>query len=276
VRKSLFIGAFFPLALAAAAGADVSFEQEAKFGGLAKIMTMGKPMKTVTYISADKMRTDSGRVVQILDLAAEKIYDLDTKERTYTVMTFEEMRQKMKAAITVPLNLEMAAIPEIVAIACEVKPKIATLVPERRAELTTEGGLDVVSYQTSIQKVVRQLKEAGILVSLFIDPDKGQIEASREIGAQAIEFHTGCFCDVTSEMQASSELTRLSQAVKMCQGTGLKICAGHGINYDNAGQIAAALTEVEEYNIGHSIVARSIFVGMEKAVREMKKLLEGS
>ena len=99
MRKSLFIGAFFPLALAAAAGADVSFEQEAKFGGLAKIMTMGKPMKTVTYISADKMRTDSGRVVQILDLAAEKIYDLDTKERTYTVMTFEEMRQKMKAAM---------------------------------------------------------------------------------------------------------------------------------------------------------------------------------
>ncbi len=184
--------------------------------------------------------------------------------------------KRMKSALDLPLNLEMAASPSIIAIACRCKPQTATLVPERRAELTTEGGLDVASQFSSSRTVVKTLKEAGIAVSMFINPDRAQIEASREVGADAVEFHTGRFCDARNESEAVRELARLSEAVLFCRETTLRICAGHGINYENAERIKAALPDVVEYNIGHAIVARALFVGMEEAVKEMKKLLEGS
>ena len=181
---------------------------------------------------------------------------------------------RMREKISVPLNLEMAAAEEIVAIACEVGPKTATLVPERREELTTEGGLDVASQISQLRPVVAKLKAAGIAVSLFIDPDKEQIDASGETGADTIELHTGSFCDASDEGARVRELERLMAAAAHSKGAGIRLCAGHGINYENAREIARALPQVVEYNIGHAIISRAISVGMEEAVREMKALLE--
>jgi pyridoxine 5-phosphate synthase len=182
---------------------------------------------------------------------------------------------RMRGEISVPLNLEMAASDEIVAIACEVGPKTATLVPERREELTTEGGLDVVAGLAALRPVVRDLKGAGIAVSLFIDPDEAQVAASGEAGADTIELHTGAFCDAADDGTRIRELERLMRAAADAKKAGFRLCAGHGINYDNAGEIARALPQVVEYNIGHAIISRSISVGMEEAVREMKLLLQG-
>ena len=181
---------------------------------------------------------------------------------------------RMREAIAVPLNLEMAAAEGIVAIACEVGPKTATLVPERREELTTEGGLDVASQIATLRPVVARLKEAGIAVSLFIDPDGAQVDASGEAGADTIELHTGSFCDASAEGTRVRELERLMGAAAHAKRAGFRLCAGHGINYDNAGEIARALPQVVEYNIGHAIISRAISVGMRQAVKEMKGLLK--
>jgi pyridoxine 5-phosphate synthase len=180
---------------------------------------------------------------------------------------------RMREAIAVPLNLEMAAAEGIVAIACEVGPKTATLVPERREELTTEGGLDVASQIALLRPVVARLKAAGIAVSLFIDPDGAQVDASGEAGADTLELHTGSFCDATDDGTRIRELERLMVAVAHAKRAGFRLCAGHGINYDNAGEIARALPQVVEYNIGHAIISRALSVGMSQAVREMKGLL---
>lgn len=182
---------------------------------------------------------------------------------------------RMKDSIDVPLNLEMAAAPEIVSIACEVGPRTATLVPEKREELTTEGGLDVASNLKALKQVVARLRGSGIVVSMFIDPDGAQVDASRELGVESVELHTGAFCDAAGEGARIGELERLMKAARLAKGAGLKVCAGHGINYENASELARALPEVVEYNIGHAIVARALFVGMEEAVREIKVLLEG-
>jgi len=182
---------------------------------------------------------------------------------------------RIREAIDVPLNFEMAAADEIIAIACEIRPKTATLVPERRQELTTEGGLDVAASVGRIGDVVGRLAEAGIVASLFIDPDISQVEAAREAGAPLVELHTGAYCEVPDERSALAELGRLMEAAARADELGLRVAAGHGINYENATRIARALKQVVEYNIGHAIVARSIFVGMKEAVGEMKKLLEG-
>ena len=153
-------------------------------------------------------------------------------------------------------------------------PKTATLVPERREELTTEGGLDVASQIATLRPVVARLKEAGIAVSLFIDPDGAQVDASGEAGADTIELHTGSFCDATDDGTKIRELERLMGAAAHAKRAGFRLCAGHGINYDNAGEIARALPQVVEYNIGHAIISRAISVGMRQAVKEMKGLLK--
>lgn len=181
--------------------------------------------------------------------------------------------RSIKAAISVPLNLEMSIADEIVGIACSTGPATATLVPERRQELTTEGGLDVVSDLASVRRVAMRLKDAGIAVSLFVDPDIFQIEASKEAGADFIELHTGAYCDCADAVCARGELERLVRAAERAKDLGFKVCAGHGINYENAAKIARALPQVVEYNIGHAIVARAIHIGMSEAVREMKALL---
>jgi pyridoxine 5-phosphate synthase len=182
---------------------------------------------------------------------------------------------RLRQAVPGRLNLEMACVPEIVRIACEAKPDYATLVPERRAELTTEGGLDVVGNYSTVESAVKTLRSAGIGVSLFIDPDAKQVDASKKLGVEAIEFHTGCYADATSSQTVTEELNRLRTGSVKAQELGLHVHMGHGLNYLNV-QSIARLPHVEELNIGHSIVARAIMVGMERAVREMKELIRVS
>jgi len=163
-----------------------------------------------------------------------------------------------------PLNLEMGNHPDIVAIALAVKPEEACLVPEKRQELTTEGGLDVAGQFDALEKTVRALREAGIVVSMFIDPDPRQIEASARIGAPYIELHTGTFCDHDRD----AELDRLIAGAMLARSLGLKVNAGHGINMQNVHRILK-IPYLEVLNIGHSIVARAVMIGMAAAVREM-------
>jgi pyridoxine 5-phosphate synthase len=182
---------------------------------------------------------------------------------------------RLRQAVLGRLNLEMAAVPEIVGIACRAKPDYATLVPERRAELTTEGGLDVLAHRQAVQHAVQALQHASIGVSLFIDPDPQQVEASQQLGVQAVEFHTGSYAEAATAAAVAHELKRLRENAELAHQKGLQVHMGHGLNYINT-QAVAALPHVEELNIGHSIVARAVMVGMEKAVREMKELIRGS
>jgi pyridoxine 5-phosphate synthase len=167
------------------------------------------------------------------------------------------------------LNLEMAAADAIADIACKIKPDEATLVPERRQELTTEGGLDVLTNEAQVAKIVGRLKSADIEVSLFIDPDLRQIEAAKRLEAHAVEIQTARYSEAKSANQRASELRLLHEATACAKSQGLQVHMGHGLNYTNV-QDVAALDGVEELNIGHSIVARAVFVGMERAVQEMK------
>ena len=171
------------------------------------------------------------------------------------------------------LNLEMAVAEEIVAIACEVKPDEATFVPEKRQELTTEGGLDVVANETAVAHAVDALKAAGIEVSLFLDPDVRQIEMAKVLGVHAVEIHTGRYAEARGAAVAR-ELEALRAAATFARDQGLHVHMGHGLNYANVGAVAR-LPGVEELNIGHSIVARAVLVGMERAVREMKEAMRG-
>jgi pyridoxine 5-phosphate synthase len=170
------------------------------------------------------------------------------------------------------LNLEMSATPELVKIAFEIKPDVSTLVPERREELTTEGGLDAIGQRDPLRKVVRTLRDAEIEVSLFIDPDLDQVRAAHKADAQRVELHTGRYAEVRGERERAQELARLVDCAKMARKLGLTVAAGHGLNYDNV-QPVARIEEVEELNIGHSIVARAVLVGMERAVRDMLELM---
>lgn len=178
----------------------------------------------------------------------------------------------LKRTIQVPMNLEMAAEPEIVQIAIDAQPAKATLVPERREEVTTEGGLDVVANTKRLKDSTKQLQDAGIEVSLFVDPDVRQIEASRLLGAESVELHTGRYADATSEKEQDEEFDTLCSAGQFALDQGLKLHMGHGLNYRNVTRIAD-ISGVDELNIGHSIIARAIFVGIEKAVRDMKALV---
>jgi len=180
----------------------------------------------------------------------------------------------LREVLALPLNLEMSVANEIVEIACKVRPEQATLVPEKREEVTTEGGLDVAADRERYQKVVQQLQAQGIHVSLFIDPDRKQLEAAKYTGAEAIELHTGDYANTwdmdpkanQTALQALIESARHGRAMKM------RVHAGHGLNYRNV-QPVVRIPEVEELNIGHSIISRAVMVGMVSAVREMKKLL---
>jgi pyridoxine 5-phosphate synthase len=167
------------------------------------------------------------------------------------------------------LNLEMAAVDAIADIACEIMPHEVTLVPERRQELTTEGGLDVLANESAVGRIVERLRKAGIEVSLFIDPDLRQIEAARRLGAQAVEIQTARYSEARTAEKHKDELQLLHEATACAKGHCLHVHMGHGLNYTNV-QDVAAIEDVEELNIGHSIVSRAVLVGMERAVREMK------
>lgn len=170
------------------------------------------------------------------------------------------------------LNLEMAATPEMVKLAYEYKPDMATLVPERREELTTEGGLDVHAHKDVVARVVKNLKDGDITVSLFIDPDLDQVKASHKLSADRIELHTGRYCDAQSERDRQRELGRIVDAAKAAVKLGMGCAAGHGLHYENVRAIAK-IAEIDELNIGHSIVARAVMVGFDRAVREMVEIL---
>ena len=172
----------------------------------------------------------------------------------------------LRDTVRTVLNLEMAATDEIIAIACEVKPDIATLVPEKRAERTTEGGLDVRQPQ-ALERAVKRLQDAGIEVSLFIDPTREAVQASHAIGARRIELHTGDYCEARGA-DSTRELQRLAVAAEQGVAAGLHVAAGHGLDYPNVGPVAA-IPGVTELNIGHSIIARAVFVGLDRAVRDM-------
>jgi pyridoxine 5-phosphate synthase len=181
----------------------------------------------------------------------------------------------LRQVVTNRLNLELSVADAIVAIACEVKPDEATLVPERREELTTEGGLDVVAHQQAVCKAMQQLTQCGIEVSLFIDPDSRQIELARVLGAKAVEIQTARFSEARTSADRQRELEALRVATEVARKLGLHVHLGHGLHYENVGQVAR-LAGVEELNIGHSIVARAVLVGMERAVREMKDAIRAA
>lgn len=170
------------------------------------------------------------------------------------------------------LNLEMAVTDTMIAYAKKILPPHVCLVPEKRAELTTEGGLDVLSQESKVHDACEQLKEQDIEVSLFIDPDRKQIEAAVRCGAPVIEIHTGCYADAKTDAERNKELQRVIDAAQFAQQAGLIVNAGHGLNYQNV-QAIAAIPEINELNIGHGIIARAIFTGLEAAVREMKKIM---
>jgi pyridoxine 5-phosphate synthase len=178
----------------------------------------------------------------------------------------------LRETVTVKLNLELGASDEIVAIACQTRPDQATLVPESRQEITTEGGLDVAGQQRHIADVVAKLKDAGITVSLFLDPDQRQIDAAAAVGAEAVELHAGCYALARGEQAATAELVKLTNAGRMVIERGLVLHAGHGLTYRNVLPVAA-IAGMNELNIGHSIVARAVMVGFQQAVREMKDLI---
>jgi pyridoxine 5-phosphate synthase len=170
------------------------------------------------------------------------------------------------------LNLEMAATTEMVKIAYEYKPDVVTLVPERREELTTEGGLDVGGQREQVAKIIKNLKDGEITVSLFIDPDLDQVRAAHKVDADRIELHTGRYCEARNERERARELSRIVDAAKAAAKLGMSVAAGHGLNYDNV-QPIARIQEIDELNIGHAIVGRAVLVGFERAVREMLELM---
>ena len=177
----------------------------------------------------------------------------------------------LRQTVTVKLNMELACEQAVVEIACRVRPEQATLVPERREEVTTEGGLDVSAEPPKVRRAIERLRGAGIWVSLFLDPDPRQIEAAASLGAQAVELHTGAYALARGEAQ-QQQLVQLTHAGKLVREMGLALHAGHGLNYQNVRPVAA-IEGMHELNIGHSIVARAVMVGFERAVREMKQLL---
>ncbi|HVM95545.1 MAG TPA: pyridoxine 5'-phosphate synthase [Candidatus Acidoferrales bacterium] len=181
---------------------------------------------------------------------------------------------RLRAGIATKLNLEMAATLEMVEIACQMKPADVCIVPERRQELTTEGGLDAAGQIASLRPIVAQLRDAGIRVSLFIDPDLHQVDAAAALACEFVELHTGKYAEETGADQRC-ELERLQRAAKYAQAAGVTVNAGHGLTLDNVAAIAA-IPSMHELNIGHSIVADAIFVGLEQAVRRMKAAISAA
>jgi pyridoxine 5-phosphate synthase len=178
----------------------------------------------------------------------------------------------LRKSIKTRFNLEMSIADEIVRIALKIKPEQATIVPEKRLELTTEGGLDVIRYKKKTAKVVEMLRKKNITVNLFIDPDKRQIKASKEIGAEYIELHTGKYANASNAVSVKREFSRIKDSVFYGKGIGLGINAGHGLDYVNAIPIAG-IPGIEELNIGFSIISASLFIGIGEAVKEMKRII---
>ncbi|RLS77004.1 MAG: pyridoxine 5'-phosphate synthase [Planctomycetota bacterium] len=178
----------------------------------------------------------------------------------------------LRRTVQVPLNLECAVSPAMIEIACRVRPDLVTLVPEKREEVTTEGGLDVVGHEAAVREAVARLHDAGIPASLFIDPSARQIDATVESGARAAELHTGCYANAGTEAERHDRLVELSRAGSMVRAAKLDLHAGHGLTYRNVVPVAR-LEGMGELNIGHSIVARAVLVGFAQAVREMKALI---
>jgi len=181
----------------------------------------------------------------------------------------------LRETVKTKLNLEMGAAPEIIAIALSLKPDMVTLVPEKRQELTTEGGLNVCGQKKKLEEVIKEMRGAGIPVSLFIDPEPKQIKAAAAIGATFVEIHTGRYCDAIGETAQDAEFDLVAQAAELAYGQGLKVNAGHGLSYHNVSRVAA-LETIGELSIGHAIMARAIIVGLERAVREMLALVRGA
>jgi len=178
----------------------------------------------------------------------------------------------LKQTVKTKLNLEMAAVPEMVKIATRIKPHMACLVPEKRAELTTEGGLDVFAQQAYITDAVGELKGSGIAVSLFVDADKKQLDAAKETGADFVEIHTGHYSDAVTEAEETAAFEKIREGIIHADTMGLKVNVGHGLNYLNTRRLVP-IRQIREYSIGHSIIARSLFVGIGQAVREMLAII---
>jgi pyridoxine 5-phosphate synthase len=181
------------------------------------------------------------------------------------------LRQVVKTRLT----LEMAATDEMIGIASEIKPDIVTLVPEKRQELTTEGGLDVVGLEASVKDAVSRLHDAGIPVSLFVDPEEDQIFASGRTGAECIEIHTGRYADAPNQEEEEKEFEQIVKMAEVASDLGLRVHAGHGLNYQNTGRLAA-VSDIVEFSIGHAVVARASLVGMERAVQEMLAIVKAA
>ena len=180
--------------------------------------------------------------------------------------------KSLSKRIKTKLNLEMSIAPEIVKIACKIKPYQATFVPERREELTTEGGLDVIANYKKIGAALNKLKKAGIFVSLFIDPDFKQIAAAKQVGAKMVELHTGRFANAKNDLQKKKFLNEIKAAVSYAKTEGLTVFAGHGLDYSNV-KLIAKIKGIEELNIGYSIICKALYIGLPNAVRQMRGLI---
>ncbi|MBI1921061.1 MAG: pyridoxine 5'-phosphate synthase [Geobacter sp.] len=178
----------------------------------------------------------------------------------------------LRQTVKTKLNLEMAATDEMINIALKVKPDMCTLVPEKRQELTTEGGLEVRANLASVKQAVERLQDGGLIVSLFVDPDPDQVKAADKAGADYIEIHTGAYAEARDWKSEDEELEKIENSIRLAAKLGLGINAGHGLNYTNIKRIEA-IGGIEEYNIGHSIISRAVLVGLDRAVRDMVELI---
>jgi pyridoxine 5-phosphate synthase len=179
----------------------------------------------------------------------------------------------LRRTVKTRLNMEMAPVEEMIRIALELGPDLVTLVPEKRRELTTEGGLDVLADPDRYGGIVERLRKGGIPVSFFVDPEPGQIEAARSAGARVVEIHTGHYAEASSPREAEERFIRIVRAVESASGTGLEIAAGHGLNYTNIKRFRS-ISGIGEYSIGHSVISRALFVGLDRAVRDMIDLVK--
>jgi len=205
----------------------------------------------------------------VAEMAGADSITLHLREDRRHIQDFDV--RTLKGLLKTRMNLEMAVTDEMLRIASEVRPDDCCFVPEKRQEVTTEGGLDVAGQEARMMEATGRLVEQGIKVSLFIDPERRQVEAAARIGAPAIELHTGAYAEAAGAARAT-ELQRLLECARLGAGLGLEVHAGHGLNYHNV-QPVAAIAEIVELNIGHAIVARALFDGLEKAVRDMKALM---
>ncbi|NIY74247.1 pyridoxine 5'-phosphate synthase [Thalassospira sp. HF15] len=181
--------------------------------------------------------------------------------------------KRLREEVDLPLNFEMAATDEMLAIALETKPHAVCLVPEKREERTTEGGLDVAGGHNHLKRFVSELGDAGSRVSLFIEASKAQLDAAKSLGAPVVEIHTGAYCDAETAEDRARELDRIRQAVQYGAGIGLEVHAGHGLNFETV-QPIAAMPEIAELNIGHFLIGEAVFVGLEAAIAEMRRLMD--